>query len=424
MEGGNESVPMNILYIDHYIGSPSYGMEFRPYHMALEWIKKGHRVQMLGASYSHVRARQPEIDGRPVSKRTTENIDGIEYVWYPTPAYRGNGLGRVLNIFAFLARVFLDANRLVRKFRPDAVIASSTYPMDIWVARRIARKSSARLVYEIHDLWPLSPIELGGMSPGHPFVRLCQKAENDAYRDVDAVVSILPNVRQHVAEHGLDLRKLFVVPNGVVPEDWREDRQQPLNDSEITTRIGQLRAEGKLVVGYAGAHGVPNALSVLLEAAKLLEQERIAFVFVGGGLAKEDLLQRAKALGLNSVYFFGSVPKPQILALLRWFDVAYIGLQNRALFRFGISPNKLADYMMSGKVVLFACNAANDWVTESGCGVAVQAEDPKAVADGIRQLRRLTPEERAEMGKRGKEFILKNFTYERLAERFLEAMKP
>ena len=81
---------MNILYIDHYIGAPSYGMEFRPYHMALEWIKKGHRVKMLGASYSHVRARQPEIDGRPVSKRTTENIDGIEYVWYPTPAYRGN----------------------------------------------------------------------------------------------------------------------------------------------------------------------------------------------------------------------------------------------------------------------------------------------------------------------------------------------
>ena len=82
-------------------------------------------------------------------------------------------------------------DRLVAEFRPDAVIASSTYPMDIWVARRIAKKADAKLVYEVHDLWPLSPIELSGMSPRHPFALLCQAAEDAAYRDANKPKELL-----------------------------------------------------------------------------------------------------------------------------------------------------------------------------------------------------------------------------------------
>ena len=160
---------MNIVYIEHYSGTPALGMEFRPYYLAREWVRAGHRVQMLAASYSHVRARQPQVGGTPLD----ETVDGIAYRWYPTRAYQGNGLGRVRNIFEFLRQVWRDTARLEREFKPDVVIASSTYPMDIWVARRLARRCGAVLVFEVHDLWPLSPIELSGMSPTHPFARLC-----------------------------------------------------------------------------------------------------------------------------------------------------------------------------------------------------------------------------------------------------------
>jgi hypothetical protein len=146
---------MNILYINHYAGSPALGMEYRPYYLAREWQRLGHRVHLLAADYSHVRTRQPQAGD--------ETIAGIAYHWYRTPPYRGNGLGRVLNIWAFLRQVWADTARLVRDFKPDVVIASSTYPMDIWVARRMARRAGAKLVYEVHDLWPLSPIELSGM---------------------------------------------------------------------------------------------------------------------------------------------------------------------------------------------------------------------------------------------------------------------
>ena len=201
---------MNILLINHYAGSPRHGMEYRPYYLACEWVRAGHQVQIVAASYSHVRSRQPDVGSQPLD----ETLDGVRYRWLPVPAYIGNGVGRVKNIWAFLRRLWHESPRIAHDFKPDVVIASSTYPMDIWVARRVARLAGATLVYEVHDLWPASPIELSGMSKWHPFILLCQKAENDAYRDADVVVSMLPKVAGHMAAHGLDLRRLHVVPNG------------------------------------------------------------------------------------------------------------------------------------------------------------------------------------------------------------------
>jgi len=182
---------MNILLINHYAGSTRHGMEFRPFYLAREWVRAGHRVQIVAASFSHIRARQPEFDGAALD----EQIEGIDYRWLRTPAYTGNGAGRVKNMLAFMAALWRDGPRLAREFRPDVVIASSTYPMDIWPARRIAKLSQARLVYEVHDLWPLSPMELGGLSRWHPFIVWVQLAEDYAYRHADKVVSIPRNGR-------------------------------------------------------------------------------------------------------------------------------------------------------------------------------------------------------------------------------------
>ena len=126
---------MNILLLNHYAGSVRHGMEYRPYYLAREWVRAGHRVRIVAASSSHLRARPPELNGRRVFDET---IDGIDYRWHATPAYRGNGLGRAANMAAFVAALYRGAPRLARNFQPDLVIASSTYPADIWPARRIA----------------------------------------------------------------------------------------------------------------------------------------------------------------------------------------------------------------------------------------------------------------------------------------------
>jgi len=404
---------MNILYINHYAGSPALGMEYRPYYLAREWVRAGHRVQLVAADFSHVRVRQPQAGD--------ETIDGIAYLWLPTPAYQGNGVGRVWNIWRYLSQVWSQTRRLVRDVQPDVVIASSTYPMDIWVARRIARMARAKLVFEVHDLWPLSPIELSGMSPGHPFIRLCQAAEDAAYRDADVVVSMLPKVQGHMAAHGLDLRKLVIVPNGITPDEWT-DAAPPLR-GDVAQAIAAQRAAGRTVVGYAGSMGLPNALDDLLDAAALLRNAPIAIVMVGDGHERARLVQRVADEGLANVQLLPPIPKAQIPSLLAAIDIAVICWQRVPIYRFGIAPNKLMDYMMAGCAVLHSVDAGNDPVAESGCGITVPPESPAAVADGLRRLAALPAAERAAMGRRGRAFVLAHHTYPVLAQRFLQAMQ-
>jgi glycosyltransferase involved in cell wall biosynthesis len=407
---------MNILLINHYAGSVRHGMEYRPYYLAREWVRLGHKVMIVASSESHIRTLAPTLDGAP---RMTETIDGIDYLWLATPPYRGNGVARVRNMAAFVLRLRELGAELAARFQPDAVIASSTYPLDIWPAHRIARLAGARLLFEVHDLWPLSPMELGGYSRWHPFIMLLQAAENFACRRADAVVSILPRVRAHLEAHGMAPSKLHLVPNGVDPAEW--EGTAPNLPAALDAALGKLRRQGQFVVGYAGTHGISNALEILIEAAARLREQPVAFVLVGGGPDKAALAQQASRLGLDNVHFFDPVPKAQVPALLARFDLAYIGWRRQPLYRFGISPNKLIDYMMAARPILHAVEAGNDPVAEAGCGLTVAPDDPQAVADGILGMLALGEEGRSALGQRGRRFDLDNHTYPVLGRRFLNA---
>jgi glycosyltransferase involved in cell wall biosynthesis len=406
---------VNIVYINHYAGGPAYGMEYRPYYMAREWARQGHQVTILAASQAHVRSRQPAVQGR----FTVEFIDGIRFVWCRTPAYAGNGVGRVLNILAFLRCLGQSAQWL--DGRPDVVIASSTYPADIGPARRLARQHGAKLVWEVHDLWPLSPIELGGMSRWHPFILWMQQAENAACRDADVVVSMLPKADAHLREHGMAPAKFVYVPNGVDPSEWT-DATEAVLPAEHATAIRLARHAGHLLVAYAGAHGVANALDSLLDAAARMRDEPVTWLLVGGGPEKAALAQRVQDEGLTQVHLLNPVPKAAIPRLLREMDVLYIGLQSEPLFRFGISPNKLMDYMMAGRPVVCAIAAGNDPVSDAGCGITIAPEDPAALVVAVRRLRASPAAERERMGQAGRAYVESHHLYSVLAQRFLAAL--
>ncbi|MBA4177917.1 MAG: glycosyltransferase WbuB, partial [Leptothrix sp. (in: Bacteria)] len=102
---------------------------------------------------------------------------------------------------------------------------------------------------------------------------------------------------------------------------------------------------------------------------------------------------------------------------------AYIGWQRVPIYRFGIAPNKLMDYMMAGCPVLHSVEAGNDPVAEAGCGLTVSPGDAAAVAAGLRRLAAVPAEQRRTMGARGRDFVLANHTYPVLARRFLEALQ-
>lgn len=405
---------LNIIYINHYAGSPAHGMEFRPYFMAKRWAAKGNNVTVAASSFSHLRTHNPELGN---AKYKEEMIDGVRYVWISGNSYQGNNIGRIRNMLSFLRGLYRYRAQLTAQGKPDAVIASSTYPLDIYPARRIAKKYGAMLIYEVHDLWPLSPIELGGMDPKHPYIRLMQKAENDCYRYSDYVVSLLPCAKDHMAEHGMKPEKFVYIPNGIEKAAW----EQPFHSPKVyEEKLKKYREDGYFLIGYTGAHGIANALDSCVEAGEKLRGKKIKLLAVGPGPERDRLIAKAHDLKLDDVVeFLDPVQRDCIPELLSQLDALYIGLQSQPLFRFGVSPNKLMDYMMAGKPVIFAIDAPNDLVKEAGCGISIPPEDSGAIAEAAVKLSQMPAEELETMGKRGKEYILANNEYDVLADRFL-----
>lgn len=407
---------MKILLINHYAGSLRHGMEYRPFYLSREWVRLGHEVTIAAATNAHVRTVAPAASGDV----TEEEIDGVRYLWFNTPGYQGNGVRRAINMFAFTRQLARHRRMLAERCEGGAVIASSTYPLDAYPGNRIAQQANARFVFEVHDLWPLTLIELGGMSRFHPFIALLQHAENFAYRKADAVVSMLPNAEVHMRSHGLEAGKFVHIPNGIDVGEWSSGGCDiPAEHQEV---LNAARRKGHAVAIYAGAHGVANALECLIHAAAELREEPLTIALVGKGPDRPALQQLAGQLGLKNVVFLPSVKKNAIPALLRTADFLVISMQRCSLYRFGISPNKLFDYMMSGKPVVQAAEAANDMVTDSGCGITLPPGDPGALAAAIRQLMALSETERAEMGRRGQAYVASRHAYPVLAEQFLQVL--
>jgi glycosyltransferase involved in cell wall biosynthesis len=403
---------MNIIIFNHYAGSPYHGMEYRPYYLSREWIKSGHTVIIVAATQSHIRMRNPDY-----KKKVTEDyIDGIKYIWIKTRRYTSNGIRRILNILDYIKGIYKIMPRLINEY-PDVIIASSTYPMDNYPGFTLAKKSNAKYVYEVHDLWPLSPMELGRYSKYHPFILLMQYAEDFAYKHVDKVVSILPCAERHMVDHGLKEGRFVHIPNGIFLDE--KNRIEYVNED-----IQRSIPRNKFILGYTGTFGLSNSLHTLFEAAAIIQKKysEILFVLVGQGPEKERLLGLKKNLVLDNIIIMDAVPHEQIQSVVACFDVCVITWNRRSLYQFGVSPNKIFDYMYAGKPILQAIEAGNDIVSAAQCGVTVEPENPQAIADGILQLYKMSRKEREKLGENGKRYVLANHTYNILAKRFLEAI--
>lgn len=405
----------NIWYCHPYAGGPDFGNSSRAFHLASCWGGMQRNVTVFSSSWHHLIREDQDYSGVKV-------FSGVRYAFIKTRRYRGNGMARLLNMFDYCAGLLRRADEFAQTFgAPDMLIVSSPHPYAFLVGYALALKWSARLIFEVRDIWPLSLTELAGVPRWHPLVLFSAWVERFAYRRAHAVVSLLPGAKNHMVERGLAPEKFIYIPNGVINN--RLDCLSSMNgEPEVLRRVRAMRQARKFILVYPGAMGPPNNMGPLIEAAALLEKEgnaAVQIVLMGQGGDVENLRDRVKNLGLRNVHFFPQAERAVALRLMQMASLGYVSVRRMPIYRHGISFNKLFEYMQQRLPVLFAADVPGNPVEISGCGVVTAPDDPREIADSILKLSAASQENLRSMGLAGENYVRKFHDYSFLAKKYL-----
>jgi glycosyltransferase involved in cell wall biosynthesis len=402
---------MKIWIVNYTALPPSEPGGTRHYSLARELHRMGHQVLVVASSFHYVARRSVRRveDG----SHLLEDVEGVPFLWLRAPAYRESKLARAWSWLVFSWRVWRQVG-LGQRPPPDVVVGSSPYPFAALAAERMAARLGVPFVLEVRDLWPQTLVDLGKYSSLHPFILLLDGIERYLYRRATRIISLLPEADEYMARKGADRDHVVWIPNGV--------------DLEMVPDPTPPSAEAPFCVMYAGAHGLSNTLDLVLDAAAILQREawgpdRAIFKLVGDGPYKRRLIDRARQEGLKNVLFEDPVPKQEIYSVLQEADAFVRPVEDSPLYRWGASPNKLFDYMASGRPVVYASQSQRNPVNISGGGLTIPPGDPDSLAQAVRDLAGCSVEERWEMGLRGRRYVESQHAFSRLAESMAEALE-
>jgi glycosyltransferase involved in cell wall biosynthesis len=383
-----EGRPPRLLWVNHFAIPPGEGGGTRHFELGRELVRRGWEVT-VAASDLHVHTRRYTRRASEADRRAIEEtVDGVRFLWLWSAGYERNDWRRARNWISFsrsLLRAAAEAGA------PDVVIGSSPHLFAALAAERLARRRGVPFLFEVRDLWPESLVAAGGRR-GPAYLAMDLIARRLYARARKVLVLARGSAAYLARERGVPADRLAYVPNGVDAAAFAA-AARPARDS--------------LTLVYAGAHGPANGLDVVLGAAERLgDDPRVRFLLVGDGPAKAALKADAGARGLRNVEFRESVPKEAVPALLASADAGLMVLRDVPLFSFGVSPNKLFDYMGAGLPVV--CNVPGEvagMVAAAGAGEQAADGSPEALAAAVRRLLARPPGARVAMGEAGRAWV-------------------
>jgi len=395
-----------IWVLNQFAGKSDSGWGERHYFFAKYWIKKGYNVVICSASYSHMFKNQPQTDG---SRFTLEKLEeNITYCWVRIPEYKGDG-----TITKLWAGIVFSFNLLFLKKellpKPEYIIVSSP-PIFTGVSGWVLKKrfNAKKYIFEVRDLWPLSPMFLLGYSKWHPVIFGLSLFEKFAYKKADHIVSLLSNANEYIIKFTKS-DKFKWIPNGI--------DESLIDKKNLDEKLMTLIPKNKFIITYTGTLGFANAMEYFIEATHLIKNEKIFFLLVGDGYKVEDLKSKSNP---KNTLFIPKIPKSQVQSILSLSNVCYVGRFKTPLYRLGVSYNKYFDYMLASKPILESSELINDTVEQSGCGIIVEPDNAQAIADGIEKLFNMALDEREKLGKKGYDFVKKYHNFDYLSDLYIE----
>jgi len=332
---------VNILFIHQHFKTPTTGGAIRSYYLAKALVDQGHRVVVITAHND---------------KAKIFMIDGIEVHYLPVKYdNRFKSGARSISFAWFIVRA---SWRAIRFRSYDQVYAIST-PLTVGLIGRFL-KSLFRIPYyfEIGDLWPDAPIEMGFV-PNKYLQRMLLSMERFIYREAEALIALSPAIASAL-EKKMPGKPIHLISNMSDCEFYR-----PMDRRQKTEELFDVR--GKFVISYIGALGIANGLERLLACAEeVRENPSIQFLIAGDGAQREFIQREVVRQALANVSVLDFVDRAGVQEIMEITDAVFICYQSFPILSTG-SPNKYFDGLAGGKLIIVNFPG---WIREE-----IEAED-------------------------------------------------
>lgn len=377
-----------IWIMNHYATNSYFNRGGRHYWFAKNLTERGYDVTIFCASTRHNSSDNIEMGQ---SMCCTDSVDGIKFVFVKTSTYIGNGKKRVKNMVDFYRNMFPISKKFAKlSGRPNTIIASSVHPLTWLVGYKMSKKFDSKFIVETRDLWPETLVDMRKLSQNGIPARLLYKLEKYIYKKADKLIFTFPGGKDYVASIGIGTSKVRYINNGIDLEDYNHNKIREIYyDSD-------LNDDKTFKILYTGSMGMANSLNYLIKAAKIINDndiKNIKFILFGGGYQRDELERSAKGNKIYNVIFKGKVEKKYIPYILSKSSLNVILAEHIDLYKYGLSPNKMFDYMASGKPTLSNIECGYDILEKYNCGITVKGGSAEALAEGILKFYNMPKEE-------------------------------
>gem|GEM_PF-1897149 len=406
---------MRIWYISHYAVPGSVSPGWRCHYVAKALAAAGHEVTVWAARCHHVVAmpcgRLPQAESR--------EEEGYEFKTVPAPFYKGNGLGRLLNMLAFsrgMAKTLKSA--LSAGQAPDLAVISSPH-LFVWAALAKVAAPGVKMIFEERDIWPESMVELAGVSPHHPMVWYMKRIMRCVGRRADGIISVLPGTEPRFRSLGVPPGRWIWLPNGADPEIVAREATRPGPEPHLTA-LNASRAAGQLVVLYAGSMGPPNALESVLDLARISGEKKYKIFLMGDGVSRPAIEKRAREERMNFIEFLPQVNRAESWRVMAAAETGYFSVKPAKIYEYGLSFNKIFDYFSLSLPIMGVTVSPYDPITLSGGGWTVSPGQPQLLHEALNRAAALPLGEREVMGRRGLDYVIENHDWRKLGSQYAD----
>ncbi len=405
---------MRIWLINHYAVPIQYYPLARTTNFAKYLMRMGHDVTIFAASSVH-NSTINLIENGVLFRE--EYVEDIHYIYVRCRSYTGNGIGRISNMFEFARRL----DDVCRKFpKPDVVVATSATPPACMEGLRIAKRYGVKAIAEVTDLWPESFVSYGLLNKYNPVLIPMYRYEKKMYEYADAIIFSMEGAYDYIEDRGWEWdipeSKVHYINNGVDLEIF------DYNKEHYAIKDEDLENDGIFKVVYTGSIRLVNNIGRLLDAAKSINNPKVKLLLWGKGDELEMLQQRVIDEKIENVVFKGYVDKKYVPYIASQADLNIVSFLPASVDeKYGISPNKLFDYMAAGRPILTVFPCKYNPAVQVGAGEDIEAPSVANIAAAIERFAAMDREKYlgyCQNARKGAQ----QYDFKRLTEDFLAIM--